>query len=504
MAKQYYKSIYFSDHPSSVTKEKSVTLAFSENDIKTYFKIKDKSTTEIKEIIGIENYQELALLAAEEGRSINQMIKWLIRKNAPEVDQIEGTTEQDVTFVNSKNIPFQRWYPYIEGYSPDFISSLIKDYNISNLLVYDPFAGTGTTVFTADQFNIPSVYSEVNPLLQFLISTKISVLKETELRRLDLSSSLRRICSELFNDLKKCPENKKLHQSYYTVFGESMYFSEDTYKLILKLRTFVDRIEAEDKLLSDLLSIAVCSCLLSVSLLKKVGDVRFKTPKELEKGIPSLKDVLSQKLLEISEDIIDQNYHLKSDAKFIIANAKDIGSVDKLEIGAVITSPPYLNGTNYFRNTKIELWFLRFLKEENDLRGFRDQILTSGINDVKMSQACNIDDIINKSKMLKSTLKTLNEKAYDKRIPIMVVSYFAEMYQIFNDLKVHLLDKAKLLIDLGDSIFCGVHIKTDAILIEILKSLGYKLVDFKVLRKRRSKNQEILSQVLIVFSYQRK
>ena len=130
--------------------------------------------------------------------------------------------------------------------------------------------------------------------------------------------------------------------------------------------------------------------------------------------------------------------------------------------------------------------------------------MTSGINDVKMSQACNIDDIINKSKMLKSTLKTLNEKAYDKRIPIMVVSYFAEMYQIFNDLKVHLLDKAKLLIDLGDSIFCGVHIKTDAILIEILKSLGYKLVDFKVLRKRRSKNQEILSQVLIVFSYQRK
>lgn len=501
MAKQHYKSIYFSDHPSGTSKEKSITLAFSEKDIKTYFKIKDKSSTEIKEIIDIKTYQELAQLAINEGRSINQIIKRRIKRNIPEVDQIEGATEQDVTFFNSKNIPFQRWYPYIEGYSPDFVSSLIKDYHINNLLIYDPFAGTGTTVFTVDQFDMPSVYSEVNPLLQFLITTKIKVLKETQVRRQALALSLNTLSKELFNVLSKYSVSKQLHQSYCTVFGESIYFPKDTYKQILRLRTLIDQIKTQDTLVSDLLAIAVCSCLLSVSLLKKVGDVRFKTPKELEKGIVPLKDVLPQKLLEMSDDITNQSYHLRSNTEFIVANAKDIAGVHKLEIGAVITSPPYLNGTNYFRNTKIELWFLGFLKGENDLRGYRDQILTSGINDVKMSQAYNTDDIIKKSKILKSTLKMLNDKAYDKRIPIMVVSYFAEMHQIFNDLKVHLLDDAKILIDLGDSIFCGVHIKTDAILIEILKSLGYNLIDFKILRKRRSKNQEILSQVLIVFSY---
>ena len=71
----------------------------------------------------------------------------------------------------------------------------------------------------------------------------------------------------------------------------------------------------------------------------------------------------------------------------------------------------------------------------------------------------------------------------------MAKSYFEEMYQIFCDCKPHLTNNAKLLIDIGDSIFAGVHIKTDEILIELLTELGYKLIDNKILRKRRSKTR---------------
>lgn len=110
-------------------------------------------------------------------------------------------------------------------------------------------------------------------------------------------------------------------------------------------------------------------------------------------------------------------------------------------------------------------------------------------------------DISEKSKILKSTLKELNEKAYDSRIPIMAKSYFEEMYRIFSDCKIHLENNAKILIDIGDSIFCGVHIKTDEILIEILTGLGFKFIDNKILRKRRSRNQEILTQSLLAFQY---
>ena len=78
-----------------------------------------------------------------------------------------------------------------------------------------------------------------------------------------------------------------------------------------------------------------------------------------------------------------------------------------------------------------------------------------------------------KSPLLKSTFEQLTENAYDSRIPIMAKSYFEEMYLIFHDVKTYLSRDAKILIDIGDSIFSGVHIKTDEILVELLIEIGY-------------------------------
>ncbi len=502
MAKQYFKAIYFSDYPAEETKDKSVTLAFNEPEAPYFSKVKDMTTQEIKELIGIKTYKQLVIFADKEERSINQVVKSLIKQNLSEVDQVEGMTKKEVTFVKSKNTPFQRWYPYIEGYSPDFVKSLIKNFDIKDTLVYEPFAGTGTTLFAADEAGISTVYSEVNPLLQYLILTKTKVLRAKENQRKKLSDNLRDIANTLTYSLEKFEEDKSLGEAYKTMFAKSKYFSDETLTQILKLRSYIDIVKLEDELLADTLTIAVLSCLLPVSNLKKAGDVRFKTPKELEKEFTTFEELLPQKINDIAEDVMNFNYTLKTNHELILSNAKNISRIKDLKIGAIITSPPYLNGTNYFRNTKVELWFLRYLQYENDLRFFRDQALTSGINDVKKEYGYPNDlDIASKSKILKSTLVELHKKAYDSRIPIMAKSYFEEMYGIFKDSKEHLINDAKILIDIGDSIFCGVHINTDEILIELLTELGFKLIDNKILRKRRSRNKEILTQSLLAFQF---
>ena len=502
MAKQYFKAIYFSDYPSEDCKEKSVTLAFSEPEVPYFSKVKDMTTQEIKELIGINTYQQLSLFADDQERSINQVVKRLIKQNLSEIGKVEGMTKKDVTFIKSKDIPFQRWYPYIEGYAPDFVKSLIKNFDIADMLIYEPFAGTGTTLFAADDCGLSTVYSEVNPLLQYLIQTKTSILRAQKAHRIKLAKNLNDIGETILMTLGNFEEDKALKNSFKTVFSDSKYFSDDSLNQVLKLRTYIDTVKLEDELLADLLTIAVLSCLLPISYLKKVGDVRFKTPKEIEKELKTVDEILPQKIANIVQDLLNFDFSLKNKHELILSNAKNIGKVNDLKIGAIITSPPYLNGTNYFRNTKVELWFLRYLQYENDLRFFRDQALTSGINDVKKEYALvNGLDISSKSKILKNTLVDLTINAYDSRIPIMAKSYFEEMYRIFDDTKQHLLPNAKILIDIGDSIFCEVHIKTDEILIELLTELGYKLIDNKILRKRRSKNKEILTQSLLVFEY---
>ena len=75
MANQFFKSIYFKDHPSDKTKSKTFTLAFNEKEESYYNKIKDLSNIEIKDLIGIDSYTQLYLIAEKEERSLNQIIK---------------------------------------------------------------------------------------------------------------------------------------------------------------------------------------------------------------------------------------------------------------------------------------------------------------------------------------------------------------------------------------------------------------------------------------------
>ena len=206
MSKQYFKSLYFNDYPSDDANNRSVTLAFNEPEEPYFQKVKNMTTPELKDLIGYSSYIEIAELAQNEERTINQTIKRLIKQNVESATKATFT-EKDVTFVNSKNVPFQRWYPYIEGYSPDFVKSLIEEYKIKDCVIYEPFAGTGTTIIAADQCGLSSVYSEVNPLLQFLIQTKIKVLKESTLKRSLLAAELKDISINILNAIDKYAED---------------------------------------------------------------------------------------------------------------------------------------------------------------------------------------------------------------------------------------------------------------------------------------------------------
>lgn len=415
----------------------------------------------------------------------------------------ELITKKDVTFVNSKDLPFQRWYPFIEGYSPNFVKYIIDNYQPNATLIYDPFAGTGTTIFAADDKKINSYYSEINPFLVFLIETKIKILKLNEEERLKLSKNIREVSKRIFQDVMPLKEDNDLKNNYSRLFGNSKYFDGDTLSKLLKLRTYIDNVKLEDDLLANTITLAILSCLIPISFLKKAGDLRFKTKKEIKKEKVEIEYILPKKLNEIAEDITNLIHKFDTNTELILFNSKKIGLIKDAIIDTIITSPPYLNGTNYFRNTKLELWFLRYIQYKQDLRLYRDQTLTSGINDVTITKNYKCNQILDRSPILKITFEELEDKAYDRRIPLMVKNYFEEMYMVFSGLRNHLTDNARIIIDIGDSMFAGVHVKTDKILAEILISFGYGLLDEKTLRKRRSRNKSILSQVLLVFDYKK-
>ncbi len=500
---QLFKSIYFPDYNSDNKESKSFTLAFSDKDQDIYELLRTSSSLEVRSLLSVFSFSELIDKANQESLPLNTYCLWKIRKNLQKITSQNKTNIQtnlfpldpvQVTFEGGKNLPLQSWYPYLEGYSPDFVEHIIKNYLTQNTrTVYDPFSGSGTTPLVASSLKYDSYYSEINPLLQFLSQTKFRAKNIKDKKK--TISKLTIINNTLKSKILASDEDIDLRENYIRTFGKSKFFDDKVFSNVLRTKTYLRRLAKLDSLTADLVCTAILGSLIKVSLLKRQGDLRYKTKDELSKTkTAEYFETIQANLQNIINDI--SNLKKAPEPIFLTDDARKIKDLDKIGIDAVITSPPYLNGTNYFRNTKLELWFLGYLKSLSDLTDFRQQAVTAGINDVSLKIEKQIEN-----ELLKELLKEINKSAYDRRIPKMIHDYFADMQTIFEGLKKHLNDNAVLAIDLGDSIYSNVHVRTDEILISILKQLGYEFERSIVLRRRISKNGEELRQVLLIFKY---
>lgn len=400
----------------------------------------------------------------------------------------------DATHVGGVAEAFHGWYPYLEGYSPAFVRTVLERYAPEPSPVLDPFAGTAVTGFVAAEMARPAFLGEVNPVLQFILNTKVRARTLRGVRRRALCADLMRLAETLPYLVASARPDGGLDAAYRSAFGQSEFFDPEQYAVVLRLRSLIDELAAGSALASACVAVAVLASLVPSSRLQRAGDVRYKTAKELER-IPALLAEIVRRTGLMAGDIA-ATAPLATAPILICEDARGLRRIPRLSVGAVVTSPPYANGTNYFRNTKLELWFLRCLSTPADLRRFRRLAITSGINDVTVekSVASTHPDVL-------AVVARLSKDAYDTRIPLLVGSYFAELEEVFRGIAPHLRHGAAVAIDIGDSIYNGVHVHTDELLAGCLVRHGYELAHSIRLRNRSSKNGAALSQTLLVFEF---
>ena len=329
--------------------------------------------------------------------------------------------------------------------------------------------------------------------MAFVIQTKLEVLSLGLDDRTILSRKLSSLNKQLASRVQLAEPDMTLYASYSSTFGESVFFDDSTLNKILRLRTVNDEVKDEDALVGRCLTLAVLASMIPSSRLKRAGDLRFKTPKELLAGTPCVLDNVGERLAAQADDI---RYATELSAKthFACATAGDLHSKVEGSWDGVITSPPYLNGTNYIRNARLELWYDRFIASKADLRRLRDGVITSGINDVDFQT-----DWRPVTKGVEHVVAKLEQEAYDQRISKMVGGYFRDMEVALDALSRCLNKKGRLCIDIGDSIYAGIHVPTDDLLVEVAEGLGLRTVERVHLRKRTSKGGKPVRQQLLVF-----
>ena len=501
MSLQRFKTIYFSDHPAADASRRNLKLAFGEKDAPTYEVVAGLSSCELRRVLGVDSLQDLRRAADQDGLPLNtyclQVLRRWRRVSEASTAQLSLPMLDDLgihsTYRAGREAPLQRWYPWLEGYSPDFVRQILAQFAPKATTVLDPFGGCGTTPITAALLGKTTYYSELNPLLQFLVATKVRALLLTQRQRAAVATRLREL-SETFGDFVEAAQpDRALSEAYVACFGSSEFFSDETFSEVLRARTVVDRIACREPELAEFLTVAITASLIPASNLKRAGDLRFRRGSESRQVEPFIA-VVAKRLEMIAEDV--ENVVPAPVAPVLVSSdARGLQLLPSLGCDAVITSPPYLNGTNYFRNTKVELWFLRSLRSPDDLAAYRFAAVTAGINDVTRRK------LGSENPAVQEVVRALSESAYDQRIPQMAASYFWDMEQVLRAVSKHLRAGAVMALDIGDSTYAGQRVPTDALLTNIAETLGYSLRHTILLRNRVSRDTSPLKQVLLVFEY---
>lgn len=489
MAKQFLKSISFPKVFNEENITKTIKISFTSDDEILYENIKDISSEEIRSILGTNSYNEIEKKALFENRTLSNYCLNILKKyfNKNKIKLV--TDSKTGTFVNNKKQEIFGWYPYLEGYSYDFIQDIINQINPKPKNIFEPFSGSGTTVIVAALKGIEVGYTEINPLMQFICETKINSIKKANSILIDIEK-IKILLNKFIKDYNY--NDVKLNEKHQYMLDKG-YFDKNILKQFVYIISKISQSKISDDI-KNIMKVGVASITVKESNMIRRADLRKKKNNEFKEIEQDVLSLFSSTVIKFINDLYSFKDVNISSTKLISNNAKEIKNIKEYKYDALITSPPYINGTNYFRNTKLELLLLDFIKKEEDLSIYRDESITAGINNVS-SRISKPEEL----SYLKNIIKELEEDNYDSRIPKLVKAYFSDMKIVFKNSYELLNDNADCFIDIGDSKFKNTHIPADKIYEEIAKEIGFKLIDKIVLRSRFSKDGTPLKQYLLHF-----
>lgn len=381
-------------------------------------------------------------------------------------------------FGDNRELPIHRWYPFVEGFSADMVTSLIGDSQPE--VVFDPFGGCGTTALAAACVGSRSAFTEINPYLAWLADVKVNAVRATAGGTAPVS--LPQIANRLDSGTLPSPQ---VNLPIVTVDANRQFFPDC---VALQIAQVVALLKSElDGPVLELGRAALAICLVPASNMIRRTDLRRRIPSD--PGAKPLLPLVSAALRMIAEDVGRAGDLVVAGTERVGADIRSLAVESAYDL--MITSPPYLNGTNYFRNTKLELIALEFIKDESDLAALRSTAITAGINNVSKRRAAPTEIA-----EVEEPAQKLDMVAYDKRIPQLVRLYFSDMLGALSALRRAAKHTCSLYLDIGDSRFAGISVPTPDILVSIARTVGWENTETRLLRTRRSYDGSPLSQVL--------
>ena len=401
-----------------------------------------------------------------------------------------------VSFQANKGRAIYRWFKFKEAFSASLVEYLLSRYRISNGVLLDPFAGSGTALFVAGNYGMRAEGIELLPIGQKVIATK---------QLLDWNIQPRDVARLEFW-LKEHPW--KQHSGTKKINGLRITHDAYSKSTFAAMGMFLSAIEEESSRVQDVLTFALLCILESISFTRKDGQYlrwdhrsgRRQGKKAFDKGhILSFDKAIHDKLQQIVDDLqsadIPQDLFggVQARTEISLHTGSCLEVLPRLKknyFNCIVTSPPYCNRYDYTRTYALELALLGV--DEEALVRFRQEMLSCTVeNRAKDLLALNRKweipiTVCNEHELLQAILAYLEDQKEQELlnnngIPRMVRGYFYEMACVIAEC-ARVLKRGAPLMMVNDNVrYAGASVSVDIILSEIAERLGFKTEQILVL-----------------------
>lgn len=400
-------------------------------------------------------------------------------------------------FNKNKTVSIHQWYPFVEGYSKEFIESILNEIDYLPESVLEPFSGSGTTALELQFKNISCTSFEVSPFMHLLSSVKLYNNYNLETFN-NLLFNLKDTLTNLPRRVRNIRNIEKIPFGRTVVKSDNLKkwnFNDESLDGILDIKYAISLID--DKAYRDLFKIALASILLEVSNLFRNGKcLSYKKDWQTRK-ILNRRDVHNLFLSKI-ENVIKNDIEILEES----SNETEVVNYEQLHFGDVrmnilavpdnsvdliITSPPYLNSRDYTDIYMLELKVLDLVSNYDELIQLRKSTLRSHVQ-VKYGALRELDV---------PTLKEYFTKLSEKEISLwntdllnMIKGYFLDMDHLFEQFKRVMQSGKFIYFNVANSAYFGEEIKVDVIISEIAILHGFKLIEIRKARNLKSSSQQ--------------
>ena len=389
------------------------------------------------------------------------------------------------TFTDNMKLPVHRWFRYSAGFSAEWVEDLIGGQNSSEIVVLDPFAGSGTTLVAAAAAGVRAFGFESHPFVQRIAKAKLVW------DRVDTDEYLAKIDFLVRNreavDVDDTNISKLLVKCY----------DENSLRTLLSLRNlFLLELSAGTPE-SELVWLTISAILRQCSS-AGTAQWQYVLPKKTKGRVADPLAALRQKAQEIVTDILAMREQgARVNSLVIEQDARAVSSLEPSSVDLVVTSPPYPNNYDYADATRLEMTFWGEIESWSDLQHTVRHRIVRSCSQHTAAERLSLDDLLQNDNVspirdeLAAVCRRLESirltKGGRKTYHTMIAAYYSDLSQVLINLRPLCAKGSTLCFVIGDSAPYGIHAPAVQWFWALALSAGFHSISFEKLRDRNIK-----------------